>query len=122
MPVAMVQAEALGLHPVFRIWLSGWTVTANWTQSASWVGKTVCGRGRMIEEGEVNKLGPDDSKTLHGDQSSGHYSYLPSLLGGPYLLSKSGRKGCTRGQSLGNGDRLVCGGSRRWYRMNASLP
>lgn len=55
-PVAMVRAEALGLHPGFSIWPSGWTGTANWTHLASWVGKTVCGRGRMMGRGEVNKL------------------------------------------------------------------
>lgn len=41
-------AEALGLRPGFRIWPSRWTVAANWTQSASWVGKMVCGRARMV--------------------------------------------------------------------------
>lgn len=47
-PVAMVCAEALGLHPGFRIWPCGWTVTANWTESASWVGDTVWGRERLM--------------------------------------------------------------------------
>lgn len=55
-PVAMVRAEALGLHPGFSIWPSGWTGTANWTHLASWVDKIACERRRMMGRGEVNKL------------------------------------------------------------------